>query len=336
MKRLSAIFFLAITFFVSACRDSEKEVVTKPDEPDGTDSIEWIIYNTANSRLPDNQVNTLAIDKKDVKWAGTAKGLVRIAGEEWSIFNTANSPLPSEYISALTVEENGTVWIGTDKGLARFDGKNWSVYTSKNSVLTNDNVTCITHDPKHGITWIGTDEGLIKTDKNNNWEHIDVGDNVLLSLVADQNGAVWVGVFKPFIFRGQINKYENGRWILHHLHDLGYTSAFPYGLAVDKNNAVLGVLAGTTVKAVVRISNNGLTEITRPDRARGLKTILLEDDKIWVGGACLSIFGSKSAECLTIPGQETHILTMALDNKGRKWMGTIFGGIAGYKSKIKQ
>ena len=336
MKRLSAIFFLAIMISVSACRDSEKEVVTKPDEPDRTDSIEWIIYNTANSRLPDNQVNTLAIDKKDVKWAGTAKGLVRIAGEEWSIFNTANSPLPSEYISALTVEENGTVWIGTNKGLARFDGKNWSVYTSKNSVLTNDNVTCITHDPKHGITWIGTDEGLIKTDKNNNWEHIDVGDNVLLSLASDQNGAVWVGVFKPFIFRGQINKYENGRWTLHHLHDLGYTSAFPYGLAVDKNNAVLGVLAGTTVKAVVRISGNGLTEITRPDGARGLKTILLEDDKIWVGGANLSIFGSKSAECLTIPGQETHILTMALDNKGRKWMGTIFGGIAGYKSKIKQ
>jgi hypothetical protein len=25
-----------------------------------------------------------------------------------------------------------------------------------------------------------------------------------------------------------------------------------------------------------------------------------------------------------------------LDNKGRKWMGTILGGIAGYKSKIKQ
>ena len=330
MKRLPVISLMIMLFGASSCGDSEKDVITKPDE---ATAAEWIIYHTENSKLPDNQVNTLVIDKKDIKWAGTAKGLVRIAGDAWEIFNPANSPLPSAYITALAVEENGTAWIGTDKGLARFDGKIWSVYTNQNSVLTNNNIACITHDSKYGVTWIGTDEGLIRTDKNNNWEHIDVGDNILLSLAADQNGAVWVGIFKPFIFRGQINKYENGHWTIYHLHDLGYTSAFPYGLAIDRNNAVLGVLSGTSVKAVVRISNNRLTEITRPDGARGLKTILLEGDKIWVGGACLSLFGSKSAECLTVPGLETQILSMALDSKGRKWMGTILSGIAGYKAK---
>jgi len=327
----TSAFLLSLMIAATGCSKDEKNVITGPDIPE----TEWILYNTGNSKLADNQVNALVIDKNDVKWAGTAKGLVRIQGETWTAFNSANSPLPSEYISALAVENNGTVWIGTDKGLARFDGKNWSVYTSQNSVLTNNTITCLAHDDKHGNTWIGTDDGLVKADKDNKWEHIDVGDNTLLSLAVDQNGALWAGIFKPFIFKGQINKYENGKWTFHHLHDMGYPSAFPYDLEVDKNNAVLGVLAGTAAKSVIRISNNGYQEISKPDNVRGLKTILLQGDKIWVGGSSLSLFGSKNSALLTIPGQETLIQTMALDSKGRIWMGTILGGLAGYKAQEK-
>lgn len=169
-------------------------------------------------------------------------------------------------------------------------------------------------------------------DKNNNFEHISVADNTILSLATELNGALWVGFFKSFVFAGQISRYENGTWQHHNLHNLGYASSFPYGLAVDKNNAVLAVLAGTSTKAVLRNSGGNWEEIIRPEAARGLKSILLENDKIWVGGNSLSIFGSKNSECLSIPGQETHIQAMALDSKGRKWLGTITGGLAGYKS----
>jgi len=323
MKRLFVLLLILLT--ITSCRD-EKTVVTEPQES------EWIIYTKENSRLPDNQVNALAIDSQDTKWVGTAKGLVRIRNGEWTTFTPANSPLPSEYISALAVEKNRTIWVGTDNGLARFDGKNWLVYKNTNSALTNNNITCLKHDAVHNITWIGTDEGLIKVANHTDLEHISVADNTILSITTDQNGALWVGFFKSFVFAGQISKYENGSWQHHNLHNLGYPSSFPYGLAIDKNNAVLAVLAGTSMKAVIRNNGSHWEEITRPEGARGLKAILVENEKIWVGGNSLSIFGSKSAECLSIPGQETHIQTMALDSNGRKWLGTILGGLAGFKS----
>ncbi|MCF2443676.1 hypothetical protein L0657_06895 [Dyadobacter sp. CY345] len=324
MKRQLAL--LSMIFVTASCSVENTEITT-PQEHE----VEWIIYNKENSKLPDNQVNALAIDDQDNKWIGTAKGLVRIKNETWTIFTHANSSLPSDHVTALTLENDGTVWVGTDDGLARFDGNNWSVYTNENSVLTNNNIKCLAHDTKVNVTWIGTDEGLVKADKNLSLEHISVADNTILSVTTDHYGALWVGFFKSFAFIGQISKYENGVWQHHNLHNLGYPSSFPYGLAIDKNNAVLAVLAGTSTRAVIRNNESNWEEITRPDGARGLKTILLEDEKIWVGGNSLAIFGSKNAECVQIPGQETLIQAMALDSKGRKWLGTMAGGLAGYK-----
>jgi ligand-binding sensor domain-containing protein len=320
---------LVLLFF--GCENNQTPATPTRDEPEAI----WTIYNTANSALPDNQINSIVIDRHDTKWLGTANGLVRIQNLEWTVFNSKNSGLPADYVSTLAVEENGTLWIGTDKGLARFDGKTWSVYNSQNSILTNNSITSITHDPPRGITWIGTDEGLIKTDKNGHWEYISVADNTILSLTVDRNGALWAGIFKPFIFRGQINKYANGRWTFHNLHEMGFASAFPYDLAIDKDNAVVAVLAGTVVKTVLRITDLGWEEITGPENARGLKTILVEGNKIWVGGNSLCVFGNKNAPCLNIPGQETHIRAMAMDSRHRKWLGTLYEGLAIYSPAEK-
>lgn len=328
MPNIIRIIVLVCTVLgFSSCSD-EKAEISQPQTPEA----EWIIYNQENSKLPDNQVNAIKIDNRGTQWIGTAKGLVRIKNEAWTVFTPADSPLPSAYISALAVENNGNVWVGTDNGLAYFDGKNWLIYNDQNSPLTNNTVTSIAYDDKRDITWIGTDEGLIKVDKNKNLEHISVADNVILSLVTDHDGALWVGFFKSFAFVGQISKYDQGVWQHHNLHHLGYPSSFPYGLAVDKSNAVLAVLAGTSTRAVIRYNGNTWEELTRPADAKGLKTMLLENEKIWVGGNCLSLFGDKNAACLGIPGRETHIQAMALDEKGRVWMGTLLSGLAGYKS----
>lgn len=100
MKRLAAFFLVILT--MTSCSEEEKTMVTEPQKPE----TEWIIYTRENSRLPDNQVNALAIDARDTKWAGTANGLVRIKNEDWTTFTSDNSPLPSGYISALAIEDN--------------------------------------------------------------------------------------------------------------------------------------------------------------------------------------------------------------------------------------
>ena len=327
MTRSCILFFLFAALAICGCK-KEKPHDGKPDDPKEI-FPEWVMYNKANSKLPDDQINAMAITGNDVKWIGTANGLARIKDNSWTVYNTGNSALPSSFITALAVEDNGTVWVGTDQGLVRFDGTAWAVYTTGNSILTNNGIKCITYDAAHKITWIGTEEGIVKIDSEKHWEYIYTSW-VILSMVTDQNGALWVGAFNDFAFRGMIRKYENGKWTVHQLHDMGYTSALPYALAVDKNNAVLAALAGTVVKAVIRFNGNGWEEVPRPEKASGLRTMVLEGDKVWVGGNNLSVFGDKGSPSLTIPGTNSPILSMALDSRSRKWLGTIYGGLAVY------
>ncbi|KAA6440339.1 hypothetical protein FEM33_06965 [Dyadobacter flavalbus] len=328
MKRLLSVLLL-ITGMLEGCKNNPEKITFQSPEP------EWVIYNAANSRLPDNQVNAIAIDTKDVKWIGTANGLARLEGTGWTLYNPENSGLPSAVIQALAVEENGAVWAGTNKGLARFDGAKWTVYKTDNSALEANAITSIVHDSKRHITWIGTEKNLAKFD-GSKWESLDLADNMIISLAVDKNGAIWAGTFNHFAFIGGISKYDQGKWTVSRLDLKGYPSTFPFALAVDNQNAVLAVLGGTSVKSVVRISDGYWQEVRQPEKASGLKTILLEGDKIWVGGNTLALFGNPGAECLTVPESGSSISAMALDSKGRKWLGTVFGGIAVYQTSLKQ
>ena len=328
MKHLLSMLLL-IAGLLAGCKNDPDEIVDQPEEK------EWVIYNTSNSKLPDNQVNAIAIDKKDVKWIGTANGLARLEGTSWTVYNPDNSGLPSAIIQALAVEENGAVWIGTDQGAARFDGTNWTVYKTGNSALEDNGITSMVHDSQRNVTWIGTEKNLAKFD-GSKWESLDLADNLIMSLAVDKNGALWAGTFNHFAFIGSISKYDQEKWTVSRLDLKGYPSTFPFALAVDKQNAVLAVLGGTSVKSVVRISDGYWQEIVRPEKATGLKTILLEGDQIWVGGNTLALFGNAAAECLTIPESGSAISAMALDSKGRKWLGTVFGGLAVYQKSLKQ
>lgn len=192
MKFTFHVASLAVLLLASGCSHDEpltNASTGKPDEPEA----EWIIRNISNSKLPDNQINALAISKNDVKWVGTANGLVKIDGENWTIYDNSNSPLPSGMVRAVAVEDNGTVWAGTDKGLVKFDGTVWKVYDHTNSVLTNDGISCITRDSIRKITWIGTEAELVKVDDTSHWEKIEIGDNLIVSMVTDKDGKLWLG-----------------------------------------------------------------------------------------------------------------------------------------------
>jgi ligand-binding sensor domain-containing protein len=320
-----------IMFIGVSCK---KDKMAGNDETPVPPDPEWQLYTTANSKLPDNQVNTIAIGENNVKWVGTSKGLVRINDDVWTVLTSENSSLPSSFVQALAVESNGTVWVGTDKGLASYNGSTWNVYTSSNSVLPENAIMSLTHDSKFGRTWIGTEQGLVRIDNANNWKlYDDTRGDLLNSLATDQQGNLWVGAFNHFQFQGRIRKLEQDMWTAYKLNDAGYTSTFPYSIAVDRNNVVVALLTGTAVSAVVRLNNGVFEEIPKPKDAHGLKALLLEGDKVWVGGNDLSLFGTTSSPVIKIPGANNQILALARDKAGKKWIGTLGGGLAVYKNQ---
>jgi ligand-binding sensor domain-containing protein len=59
------------------------------------DGINWTVYNTSNSGLPNDWVWAIAIDLEGNKWIGTlGGGLAKFDGINWTVYNTSNSGLP--------------------------------------------------------------------------------------------------------------------------------------------------------------------------------------------------------------------------------------------------
>jgi len=322
--------FYSILLIAISCSSCKKaKIIIGDEEVKKPEFQEWVFYNKSNSNLTDNQINKLGIDKNDIKWIGTANGLIRISAESWYEFNSANSLLPSSYIRAITVTDKGIVWIGTDKGLASYNGQKWSLFNTDNSVLASNSITCIIYDPMNERVWVGTEEGVIRIDEDGRMSYLYLND-LVVSLKCDRNGILWAGMFNPFSFTGKIKKYEDGKWTGFVLPDLGYPSAWPYSIAFDLNNNLLAVLSGTAVKTLIRFDGNSWQEVLGPQDAYGLKSLLIEGTVLWVGGTRLSVFGSTQNKSISIPGINSGILAMAKDKYGRKWLGTLDDGIVVY------
>jgi hypothetical protein len=86
------------------------------------DGIDWKVYNTSNSGLPDNNVRSIAIDGSGNKWIGTGglfvqgKGLALFDEIDWKVYNTSNSGLPVNQVPSIAIDGNENKWIGTFGG----------------------------------------------------------------------------------------------------------------------------------------------------------------------------------------------------------------------------
>ncbi|MEW6753099.1 MAG: two-component regulator propeller domain-containing protein [Candidatus Latescibacterota bacterium] len=93
---------------------------------------EWAAFSTANSGLPCDCVNGMAMDRDGALWITTGQdgrsepepwvggGVARFDGWERTVLTSADSPLPENRVSSLYVDPRGNLWIGTyGGGLAR-------------------------------------------------------------------------------------------------------------------------------------------------------------------------------------------------------------------------
>ncbi|UFH57850.1 two-component regulator propeller domain-containing protein [Spirosoma sp. KNUC1025] len=320
-------FNLALRVFVivwlsalAACQP--RKTAIHPSKPG------WTRFTSANSPLPNPQINALAIGQPDVVWIGTADGLARYNEAQWTLFTSANSALPSNFIQALTVQPDGTLWVGTNKGLARFDGTSWVAYTPTNSVLPDRAVMSLAYDPVNHLTWVGTAKGIVSINPAQKWTVFDELDGELvLCMTTDHTGALWVGTHEPFSFRGRIKRFDQGQWTTFPLDQMSYASAFPYGIAVASNNAVITLLAGTVVNTALRFTGSGWTELSKPSGALGLRALALRGEEVWVGGNVLTQLDVPAASPIDIPGNRYGTLSMAVDSTGDLWLGSAGGGL---------
>ncbi|MFT4982146.1 MAG: ligand-binding sensor domain-containing protein, partial [Bacteroidia bacterium] len=87
------------------------------------DGLNWTIYTSEYSDLPDDYVRDIHKDNYGNIWVATDGGLLKIADDGMESFTLTNSNIPSANIRSVNTDSEGNVWIGTwGQGIAAKHG----------------------------------------------------------------------------------------------------------------------------------------------------------------------------------------------------------------------
>ncbi len=174
------------------------------------------IFTHANSALPSNAVNCLAIDSSGNIMTGTYGGLGVLQAPEYETIDTSLNPrLPADPIWSIVVAPDGSQWINAaqcfitcgEGGLVHHSEGTVTVYDGNDlSVLSNK-----VNDMRYGddgTLWLATNDGMGSWD-GAQWRTRGLSGTYIYVVFEDSDGAIWCGTSKTLYQR------RSSSWILH-------------------------------------------------------------------------------------------------------------------------
>ncbi|MFM1999708.1 MAG: hypothetical protein RL204_1655 [Bacteroidota bacterium] len=255
-------------------------------------------------------------------------------------------------------DKNQNYWFATDgDGAYKFDGKNFAHYEEKNG-LCNNHVRSIQED-KNGNIWFATGDGICYFDGKNFVDQtiftkkINNGSALGFSSIKDKNGNLW------FVTAGGVYKYDYLK--LEYLaipldkedEELKNKSKdfnpFPYEVYAITQDKEGGIWLGTAAKGAYRYDGKEFKNY----RGNGLECCAIraiyqdKKGKMWFGNNGSGLFrldGDKIKNITAEKGLENkdfirtgmvtdmigtlaRVWTIAEDNTGNLWIGTIDSGV---------
>lgn len=320
------------------------------------------VFNTENSGLPHNQVQSVAIDAQGNKWFGTYYGeVVKFDDVNWTVYNKHNSEIPGNYqITTIAVDAQDNKWFGASYspnllsggGLIKFDNTTWTLYNVSNSGLPHNTVTDIAID-KSGNKWISTNGGGVAKFDNNSWtvynsSNSGLPDDKVGSISIDDQGNKWVSTMTA------IAKYDGTAWTIYKYS----TSIIPYfndngGITSvnldDKGNKWFGISPDWDTGhpgGVVKFDDKNWTVYTNTNSDLPYGVLSAATDKMgdiwfaassWSEGALVKYNGSAwtvyDSENSDFP--DDWINSVVIDEHGTKWFVTGNSGVVKfYEARI--
>ncbi len=141
---------------------------------------------------PVSAVSFLFCDREDMMWAGTARGLMRIAPDG----TTSLLPREGDIYLAATEDREGDLWLGTaSSGLAVLRDRKFFTLTAREG-LTQEDVLALAQAP-NGHVGVGTNGGGLNVWRDGKFHPLTtaqrLSSNVVLTVAAAPNSDVWVG-----------------------------------------------------------------------------------------------------------------------------------------------
>ncbi len=177
------------------------------------DGKHFINYSEKNG-LINNDIWSLAVDKKGIIWIGTLQGVSKFDGEKFTNFKIPDAEpdhtrgvTSAKIVHSIMVDTKGKVWFGTNGGAYFYDGKTL-INISEKDGLCNNNVNVILED-KQGNIWFGTTHNGLCYYDGETFKNIPItkGKEVW-SLMEDKQGNIWFSVkgFGVYCYNGKIVK----------------------------------------------------------------------------------------------------------------------------------
>ena len=147
--------------------------------------IEWVVYTTSNSELPNNQISLeILVDKDNHKWIPTwGGGVAKFDGENWTVLNTQNSGLIEDYIGHIQIDSMNNFWFSVSiNGLLFYNSADdeWIHYNWSNGDIPQNHIRDIFID-NIGRVWIGfAGRGILIIDEED-WTFMDTSNTYIPS-----------------------------------------------------------------------------------------------------------------------------------------------------------
>ncbi|HLP51611.1 MAG TPA: two-component regulator propeller domain-containing protein [Chitinophagales bacterium] len=298
-------------------------------------TAQWVIYNTANSLLPDNSIYAIEADSAGNIWVGTDNGLAKFDGNAWTVLDSSNSGLPVNQVRSIAFDAANRLWVGTlQAGLAVYDGLAWTGFNTANSLLPDNQVRCISFDnadsawlgTSGGVTYLG-DEGWVTYNQFNS----PLGANNVTRIFIDAQNTKWIGTIN-----GGIGKKSGNNWTIYNTGNSGLTDNTVLDFATDIYGNIwfatpahgLGRFDGTNW--FYRITAN--SDI--PSNSISCIEIALNADVKYLGSADKGLIRWNNGlefDSFTInnsPIPDNRISCLKITDDGKLWIGTATGGLA--------
>ncbi|GGF73780.1 ligand-binding sensor domain-containing diguanylate cyclase [Alteromonas lipolytica] len=271
---------------------------------------------TTRDGLPHNTVNAIQQSDDGYLWIGTWEGAARFNGRAFTLFGRGEpTGMPDVGVRTMNMDrQRNLILAGARGGLSQRTENGWHSWPPL-QVLIN----AVSQDPD-GNLWLATEgQGLYRQSPTGERLQLTTAEglpsNVVSSVLADNEGAIWVGTG-----RGLVRLNTNANDFAPQL-----ISSLPAVPVLSFTHYQDSLLIGTE-RGLYQLKNDKVSIYSEALQKLPVSALLAFDDQMWIGTTDRGLFrlSERGLESLDMAAglPNNRILSLFRDREGSIWVGT--------------